>query len=78
MTDPEIKKYLKMNDFYEILGINKDATDNDIKKAYRKMALKFHPDKNKFVGTKDVFKKISQAYDCLINPEKKAFYDKHG
>lgn len=59
MTDPEIKKYLKMNDFYEILGLKKDANETDIKKAYRKLALKFHPDRNKNVGSTDVFKKIS-------------------
>lgn len=67
----EIKRYLKIKDFYELLGVGKQATDEEIKKAYRKLALKFHPDKNKNTGAQDVFKKIAQAYDCLSNQEKR-------
>ena len=78
MTEAEIEQYLRKKDFYDILGVTKDSSETEIKKAYRKLALKFHPDKNQLPKSKDVFKKISQAYDCLSNPDKKAFYDRTG
>ena len=59
ITDPEIKELLKKKDFYDILGINKTSTEADIKKAYKKLALKYHPDKNKANGAQDAFKKIA-------------------
>lgn len=52
-------------DYYEILEINKSANENDIKKAYRKLALKWHPDKNSDPKASDKFKEISEAYDVL-------------
>lgn len=66
-------------DYYEILGITKSATSVEIKKAYRKMALKYHPDKNP--GDKKAeenFKKAAEAYEVLNNPDKKARYDQFG
>jgi len=66
---------LKIKDFYEILGVSKTATDEELKKSYRKLALKFHPDKNQTPGSKDVFKKVAEAYDCLTNAEKRNIYD---
>ncbi|MFC4720839.1 molecular chaperone DnaJ [Geojedonia litorea] len=66
-------------DYYEILGINKSATAAEIKKAYRKMALKYHPDKNpddKEAETK--FKEAAEAYEVLSNADKKARYDQFG
>ncbi|EGR28062.1 hypothetical protein IMG5_183860 [Ichthyophthirius multifiliis] len=74
----EVQQYMKIKDFYEILGIQKSATEEEIKKAYKKQALKFHPDKNQAPNSKEVFKKIAQAYDCLTDPQKRAFYDKYG
>ena len=67
------------DDYYNILGITKGASAADIKKAYRKLALKYHPDKTK--GDKaleDKFKKISEAYAVLSDPEKKQQYDTYG
>jgi molecular chaperone DnaJ len=69
----------KEEDYYEILGISKSATEAEIKKAYRKMAIKYHPDKNQ--GNKDAeerFKKISQAYEVLSDKNKRAQYDQFG
>jgi molecular chaperone DnaJ len=66
-------------DYYKILGIDKSADAAEIKKAYRKMALKYHPDKNP--DDKDaeaMFKKAAEAYEVLSNPEKKARYDQYG
>ena len=64
--------------YYSILGIGKDASDDDIKKAYRKMALKYHPDKNKAKDAEDKFKEVAEAYDVLSDPKKKQVYDQYG
>ena len=66
-------------DYYEVLGVGKSATPDEIKKAYRKMAIKYHPDKNP--GDKDAeekFKEAAEAYDVLSNPEKRQRYDQFG
>lgn len=65
-------------DYYKILGIQKGATDDDVKKAYRKMALKFHPDKNKAAGAEEKFKEIAEAYEVLSDKKKREVYDKFG
>ena len=65
-----------MNEYYEILGITNDASHDDIKKSYRKLAKEYHPDKNQ--GDKQAeekFKEISEAYSTLSDPEKRAMYD---
>ncbi|XP_059028278.1 dnaJ homolog subfamily B member 14 isoform X1 [Mustela lutreola] len=68
----------KCKNYYEVLGVTKDAGDEDLKKAYRKLALKFHPDKNHAPGATDAFKKIGNAYAVLSNPEKRKQYDLTG
>lgn len=65
-------------DYYSVLGIQKGASDDEIKKAYRKQALKYHPDKNKSPGAEDKFKEIAEAYDVLSDPKKKDIYDRFG
>ena len=66
-------------DYYEILGVSKNSTEADVKKAYRQMALKFHPDKNpNNKEAEDKFKEAAEAYDVLSNPEKKQRYDQFG
>uniref|UniRef100_A0A0R3RYY0 DnaJ homolog subfamily B member 13 n=1 Tax=Elaeophora elaphi TaxID=1147741 RepID=A0A0R3RYY0_9BILA len=65
-------------DYYKVLGIAKGASDDEIKKAYRKMALKYHPDKNKEPGTEAKFKEVAEAYDVLSDPKKREVYDKFG
>lgn len=66
-------------DYYKVLGVTKSSTSVEIKKAYRKLAIKYHPDKNQ--GNKEAeekFKEISESYDVLGDPEKKAKYDAYG
>jgi DnaJ family protein C protein 7 len=65
----ELKK-AQRKDYYKILGVSKDATDNDIKKAYRRLAIQYHPDKNRDEeNTDDKFKEIGEAYETLIDPQ---------
>ncbi|KAL1981514.1 hypothetical protein VTN96DRAFT_2495 [Rasamsonia emersonii] len=64
--------------FYEILGLDKNASDSDIKKAYRKLSLLTHPDKNGYEGADEAFKMVSRAFQVLSDPDKKAKYDKFG
>ena len=66
-------------DYYEVLGVSKGATAAEIKKAYRKLALKYHPDKNEGdTAAEDKFKEAAEAYEILSNAEKKQRYDQYG
>ena len=73
--DDEEEEY----DWYEVLGVEEDATDRQIKKAFRKLSVKYHPDKNK--GNKEAqekFQLINNAYEVLGNPDKRVLYDAGG
>jgi len=65
-------------DYYEILGLSKEASAEDIKKTYRKLALQYHPDRNKEAEAEEKFKEISEAYAVLSDPEKRTQYDRFG
>ena len=63
---------MSKRDYYEVLGVNKSSSESEIKKAYRKMAIKYHPDKNPDNKEAEAkFKEAAEAYDVLSNPEKK-------
>jgi len=73
-----VQKILRTKDYYVILGVPKDASEDAVKKAYKKLALKLHPDKNKAPGAEEAFKKVSKAVQCLTNAEAKQVYDRYG
>lgn len=65
-------------DYYDILGVSKNASKEEIRKAYRKLALQWHPDRNKTSQANDKFKEINEAYEVLSDPKKKETYDQFG
>ena len=69
---------MSKRDYYEVLGVAKSASDDDIKKAYRKLAMKFHPDRNqgeKAKEAEETFKEVKEAYEMLSDSQKRAAYD---
>lgn len=65
-------------DYYEVLGVERSASEEDIKKAFRKLAFQYHPDRNKEPGAEEKFKEISEAYEVLSNADRRAEYDRFG
>ena len=67
-----------MSEYYALLGVSRDATETDIKKAYRKLAMDFHPDRNPAPEAEARFKEITEAYEVLRDPQKRSAYDRYG
>lgn len=65
-------------DYYRTLGLSRGASDEEVKRAYRRQALRFHPDKNKEPGAEERFKEVAEAYDVLSDPKKREIFDKYG
>ena len=65
-------------DYYDVLGVSRSASEEDIKKAFRKLALEYHPDRNRKAGAEDKFKEVNEAYQVLSDPKKRATYDRYG
>ena len=69
----------KKRDYYEVLGVAREASEDEMKRSYRKLAVKFHPDKNpNDPHAEEKFKELGEAYDVLIDPDKRAAYDRFG
>ena len=67
-----------MSDYYRLLGVERNADEDEIKKAYRKMAMQYHPDRNGAADAEARFKEIAEAYEVLIDPERRQLYDRYG
>ena len=76
--EEECRKIIEKIDYYDILGIEKTADETQIKRAYRKLAIKFHPDKNKAKNAEEAFKKVNQAFSILSDKTKRKNYDMFG
>ena len=69
---------MQYKDYYKIMGIGKEASQDEIKRAYRKLARKYHPDVSKEKDAEEHFKEVGEAYEVLKDPEKRAAYDQLG
>ena len=69
---------MSKRDYYDVLGVSRDADDKEIKKAYRKLARKFHPDVSQETDAQEKFKEINEAYEVLSDSQKRAAYDRLG
>src|SRR5258708_8857333 len=65
-------------DYYEVLGISRNASDDELKKAFRRLAKQYHPDTNKEQGAEALFIEVNEAYEVLSDPQKRAAYDRYG
>ena len=65
-------------DYYDVLGVARDATPEQVKKAFRRLAMKYHPDRNRSGDAGELFKAVNEAYEVLADPERRAMYDRYG
>ena len=78
-SDTSHAQDMAKRDYYEVLGVNRDAADDEIKKAYRKLAMKYHPDRNPDnAKAEEQFKEAKEAYEIISNAEKRVAYDQYG
>src|SRR5690606_2270301 len=75
---PSRGRAARVNDFYDLLGVSRSASEDDVKKAYRKLAMQYHPDRNPAPDAEARFKEITEAYEVLRDPGKRARYDRYG
>jgi len=73
-----VAKIRKTKDLYELMGLPKEADEEAIKKAHKKLAIQLHPDKNRAPGATEAFQKVQSAYECLSDTQKRAHYDRWG
>mmetsp|Transcript_589 Transcript_589/g.1437 ORF Transcript_589/g.1437 Transcript_589/m.1437 type:complete len:393 (-) Transcript_589:129-1307(-) len=73
-----VQRILRTKDYYDILEVPRDSNEDAVKRSYKKLALKLHPDKNKAPGAEEAFKKLSKAVQCLSDADKKNVYDRYG
>ena len=73
-----VARITRTKDYYELFGVGKSASEDEIKRAYRKLALQLHPDKNTAPGAEEAFKKVNKAWDVLSDKNKRATYDNFG
>lgn len=78
IKDQECKEVINKKDYYQILNLSNSASEEEIRKSYKRLAMKFHPDKNGSSLASEAFKKVSHAFSVLSHKEKKANYDKYG
>ena len=69
---------MAQRDYYDVLGVDKNASESDISKAYRKLAKKYHPDLNHEPGAEEKYKEVNEAYEVLHDKQKRAQYDQFG
>ena len=69
---------MEFKDYYSVLGVERSATQEEIKQVFRKLARQYHPDTNQDDGAEERFKEISEAYEVLKDPDKRAKYDRYG
>ena len=75
---PFVSKIMNNSEYYDRLGVSKDASQDEIKRAYRKMSKKYHPDINKEPGAEEKYKEVQEAYETLSDDQKRAAYDQYG
>lgn len=78
LSDSRVSRLMKFKDYYEVLGVARDASTSDIKRAYRKLARRFHPDVSDEANAEERFKQINEAYEALKDPQRRQAYDRFG